>query len=175
MRLRASALSLGIAAALLFHGQIRTTAAPQDGFFMSSEATAPIPVALPALRGRSFVPMHSTVIAGGGATQLNFSGSLSIHNTSAKHVLIIDAIEYRDASGRLVENYAREKIGLRPFASIQVPIAQEDTRGGIGPSFVVDWSSFETAEEPAVEAVMIATLGTQGYAFVSIARRISRP
>lgn len=124
--------SFGIAAVLLCHGPLETTAAGQDGLFMNSEATAPIPAGLPAVRGRSFVPLHSTVIAGGGATRLNFSGSLSIHNTSAKHVLIIDAIEYRDASGRLVENYARGKIGLRPFASIQAPIAQEDTRGASG-------------------------------------------
>jgi hypothetical protein len=94
---------------------------------------------------------------------------------SARNALAIDAIEYRDASGRLVQNYLPHRIGLRPFASIHVAIAQEDTRGGIGPSFVVDWSSFDATDEPAVEAVMTASHGTQGYAFASIGRRISRP
>ena len=122
-----------------------------------------------------FRPLHSTVIAGGGRTRLNFSGSLSVHNTSASHVLVIDAIEFYDASGRLVQAYVSQPIGLRPFASMQVPIAQEDIRGGIGPGFVVDWSSFDPSEEPAIEAVMIANQGTQGYSFVSPGRRITRP
>jgi hypothetical protein len=128
-----------------------------------------------AVRGRSFVPLHSTVIAGAGRTRLNFSGSLSIHNTSARHVLVIDAIEYRDAAGRLLQSYVPQPIGLRPFASIQVAIAQEDTRGGVGPSFIIDWSLPEATDEPAIEAVMIASQGTQGYSFVSPARRLTRP
>ena len=173
--MRLGILCFGIAIVLLLNGQLGTTAASKDGMLVGADAVAPVPEGLPAARGRSFVPLHSTVIAGGGATRLNFSGSLSIHNTSAKNVLVIDAIEYRDASGRVVENYAPNRIGLRPFASVQVAIAQEDTRGGIGPSFVVDWSSFDTTDKPAIEAVMIASHGTQGYAFVSIGRRIARP
>jgi hypothetical protein len=105
---------------------------------VSPDGLAPVAKGSLAVRGRSFVPLHSTVITGAGRTRLNFSGSLSIHNTSARHVLVIDAIEYRDAAGQLLQSYVPQAIGLRPFASIQVGIAQEDTRGGVGPSFVVD-------------------------------------
>ena len=142
---------------------------------VSPDGLAPVAKGSLAVRGRSFVPLHSTVIAGAGRTRLNFSGSLSIHNTSARHVLVIDAIEYRDAAGQLLQSYVPQAIGLRPFASIQVGIAQEDTRGGVGPSFVVDWSLPEATDEPAIEAVMIASHGTQGYSFVSPARRLARP
>lgn len=148
--------------------------ASQEAVILSPEGATVVPTQPAAVRGRSFVPLHSTVIAGAGRTRLNFSGSLSIHNTSARHVLVVDAIEYRNAAGQLVESYMSHPIGLRPFASMQVTIAQEDTRGGIGPSFIVDWSSSDS-DEPAIEAVMIASQGTQGFSTVSAARRVNRP
>ncbi len=119
----------------------------EELMFVSPDGVVPVTGGSLAVRGRSFVPLHSTVIAGAGRTRLNFSGSLSIHNTSARHVLVIDAIEYRDAAGQLLQSYVPQPIGLRPFASIQVAIAQEDTSGGVGPSFVIDWSSPEATDE----------------------------
>jgi hypothetical protein len=166
----------GVAAMLVvMHAPVGTVATAEELMFVSPESLAPVTKGSATVRGRSFVPLHSTVIAGAGRTRLNFSGSLSIHNTSARHVLVIDAIEYRDAAGQLLQNYVPQPIGLRPFASVQIAIAQEDTRGGVGPSFVVDWSLPEASDEPAIEAVMIASQGTQGYSFVSPARRLIRP
>jgi hypothetical protein len=37
------------------------------------------------------------------------------------------------------------------------------------------WSLPEATDEPAIEVVMIASHGTQGYSFVSPARRLTRP
>ena len=171
--MRGRELILGLVA--IFGALQVTIAATPDGVLVSPEGTIAVPTGAPVIRGRSFVPLHSTVVAGGGRTRLNFSGSLSIYNTSARHVLVIDAIEYRDAAGRLVESYMSQPIGLRPFASMQVTIAQDDVRGGIAPSFIVDWSSNEPIDEPAIEAVMIAWRGTQDFSMVSAARRLNRP
>jgi hypothetical protein len=150
-------------------------AAAEQAVLIVPDATAPVPAGTPAVRGRVLVPLHSTVIAGGGRTRLNFSGLLSIHNASDRHLLVIDAVEYRDQAGRLVERTLAKPVALKPYASMQVVIAQEDVRGGIGASFVVDWSAPETIDEPVVEAVMVAVHGTQGYSFVSTGRRIARP
>lgn len=150
-------------------------AAAEQTVLVAPEATAPVPAGTPGARGRVLVPLHSTVIAGGGRTRLNFSGLLSIHNASERHVLVVDAIEYRDSAGRLVERSLEKPAALKPFASLQVVIAQEDVRGGIGASFVVDWSSPEAIDEPVIEAVMVAVHGTQGFSFVSTGRRITRP
>ncbi|NVO14743.1 MAG: DUF3124 domain-containing protein [Rhodoplanes sp.] len=150
-------------------------AAAEQTVMIVPDATAPVPAGTPAARGRILVPLHSTVIAGGGRTRLNFSGLLSIHNASERHLLVVDAIEYRDQAGRLIERSLDKPVALKPFASLQVVIAQEDVRGGIGASFLVDWSSPEAIDEPVVEAVMVAVHGTQGYSFVSTGRRIARP
>lgn len=167
---------LGIAAILVvLHAPIGTAPMAQEPILVSPDGIAAVAEGSLAVRGRSFVPLHSTVIAGGGRTRLNFSGLLSIHNASHRHLLVIDAIEYRDQAGRVVERSLAQPVALKPFASMQVVIAQEDVRGGIGASFIVDWSSPETIDEPVVEAVMIAVHGTQGYSFVSPGRRVTRP
>ncbi|RAI36969.1 DUF3124 domain-containing protein [Rhodoplanes roseus] len=149
--------------------------AAEQAVMILPDATAPVPAGEPAEKGRTLVPLHSTVIAGGGRTRLNFSGLLSIHNASETGVLVVEAITYRDQAGRLIERTLDKPVGLKPYASMQVLIAQEDVRGGIGASFVIDWSSPQAGDEPLVEAVMVAVQGTQGYSFISTGRRVTRP
>ena len=107
---------------------------------VSPDATTSAPAEKLGLRGRTLIPLHSTLIGQGGVTRLNFSGALSIHNASATNVLAIEKIEYRSGSGQLIESYLNEPIYLKPYASLQVIIAQDDVRGGTGASFTVDWS-----------------------------------
>ncbi|MFD2183140.1 DUF3124 domain-containing protein [Rhodoplanes azumiensis] len=147
----------------------------EQAVMLLPDATMSVPAGPPAARGRTLVPLHSTVVAGGGRTRINFSGLLSIHNASSTDPLVIEAIEYRDQTGRLVETTLDKPVALKPYASAQVVIAQEDVRGGIGASFVVDWSSPAAGGEPVIEAVMVAVQGTQGYSFVSAGRRVPRP
>jgi len=84
-------------------------------------------------------------------------------------------IEYRNGSGQLVETYMTDPIALRPYGSLQVLIAQSDIRGETGASFTVDWSTFDRADDPVIEALMAASIGTQGYSFLSPGRKVSRP
>ncbi|RAI34000.1 hypothetical protein CH340_10480 [Rhodoplanes serenus] len=170
-------VTLGVAAlgVALATAAAPPSAAAQQAVTVAPEATVPLPEGTPAARGRILVPLHSTVMAGGGRTRLNFSGVLSVHNPSDRDPLVIDAVEYRDHAGRLVERSLPRPVALKPFASLQVVIPQEDVRGGFGASFVVDWSSPAPIEEPVVEAVMVAVHGTQGFSFVSPGRRVARP
>lgn len=170
-----AALLTALLAALLSALPGALPARADQAVMLLPDATAPVPAGTPALQGRTLVPLHSTVIAGGGRTRLNFSGLLSIHNSAADAVLVIEAIAYRDQAGRLVERVLDKPVALKPYASMQVMIAQEDVRGGIGASFVVDWSSPAAEGEPVIEAVMVAVQGTQGYSFVSAGRRVPRP
>ncbi|MGD9543488.1 MAG: DUF3124 domain-containing protein [Methylocystis sp.] len=142
---------------------------------VSPDATTSAPAEKLAIRGRTFIPLHSTLIGQGGVTRLNFSGALSIHNASSTNVLAIEKIEYRSGSGKLIENYLSEPIYLKPYASLQVIIAQDDVRGGTGASFTVDWSNAEGSDEPLIEAVMTSYTGPHSYAILSPGRRVSRP
>ncbi|WP_457797411.1 DUF3124 domain-containing protein [Methylocystis sp. S23] len=126
-------------------------------------------------RGRTFVPLHSTLIGHGGVTRLNFSGTLSIHNASATNVLAVDRIDYRSGAGEVVETYVSEPVYLKPYASMQIAVAQDDVRAGVGASFTVDWSMPAGSDEPVVEAAMASFVGTHSYSFLSPGRRVSRP
>jgi hypothetical protein len=127
------------------------------------------------LRGRVYVPAYSSVIIGSGNSRLDLSVTLSIHNTSETGILVIERIDYFNAAGQPVEKYLPRQIALKPYGAIQIVVPQFDIRGGFGANFIVDWSSPETIDEPVVEAIMIGDLGTQGYSFVSVGRKVSRP
>ena len=148
--------------------------AERDPIIVAPEALTPTPTLTPANIGRTFVVLHSTLVGQGGMKYLNFSGALSIHNTSASNPLVIEKIDYRVGGGRIVESYLTKPLALQPFASLQVLIAQDDVRGGTGASFTVDWAIADNAEEPVIEALMTATAGTQGFSFLSQGRRLAR-
>jgi hypothetical protein len=61
-------------------------------------------------------------------------------------------------------------IALRPFATVEVSIATSDVRGGTGANFLVDWAATGEIAEPAVEALMVGSVGPGHYAFVSQGR-----
>lgn len=165
-------MRISILLALLFPGEAGERKRPEgDPIVVSPEALAELPPA-PANKGRMFVALHSTLVGQGGMKRLNFSGALSIHNTSSRNPLLIEKIDYRDGAGQMVESYVTKPLALQPFASMQVLIAQDDVRGGTGASFIVDWSTADSAEEPVVEVT--ATAGTQSFSFLSQGRKLPR-
>jgi hypothetical protein len=88
---------------------------------------------------------------------------------------MVEKIDYRSGTGQLVESYLAEPVYLKPYASMQVVIAQDDVRAGVGASFTVDWSISPSADEPVIDALMASFVGTRSYSFLSPGRRVSRP
>lgn len=174
----APALAAALAALLCATAaQPRDRGAPPDNpaINIDAQSLAPAPEQKLTNQGRSFVPLHSTLIGQGGVTRLNFSGSLSVHNASAVDVLAVQKIDYRSGTGQIVESYLAEPIYLKPYASVLVVVAQDDVRAGVGASFTVDWATPPSGDEPTVEAVMAAGTGTRSYSFIAQGRRVSRP
>jgi hypothetical protein len=81
-------------------------------------------------------------------------------------------IAYFDTEGKLVESYLKAPIALKPFATVEVFIATSDVRGGTGANFVVDWAATGEIAEPAVEALMVGSVGPGHYAFISQGRPV---
>ncbi len=149
--------------------------ATQQQVVVSPDATMPAPASRSAITGRTLVTAPSALVGQGGVTRLNFSGALSIHNASATHALTIEKIDYRNDAGALIENYLDAPVTLKPYASMQVVIAQDDMRGGPGASFTIDWATPEGADEPVVEAFIASFIGTHSYSFTTAGRRVARP
>lgn len=125
-----------------------------------------------AVSGSFYVPVYSSVSMSQGKLRADFSVTLSVHNASEARPLVLRRIAYFDTAGKLVENYLKSPIALKPLATVEVFIAGSDVRGGTGANFMVDWAATGEIAEPAVEALMVGSVGPGHYAFISQGRPI---
>jgi hypothetical protein len=125
-----------------------------------------------AVTGSFYVPVYSSVAMSQGKVRADFSVTLSVHNASEIRPLVIKRIAYFDTTGRMVESYLKSPIAIKPFSTVEVFIPTTDTRGGTGANFVVDWAATGEIAEPAVEALMVGSVGPGHYAFISQGRPI---
>ena len=153
------------------HSAEAQTAASIEQSFASS-LTA-VPVENLAVAGAFYVPVYSSVAMSQGKVRADFSVTLSIHNASESRPLVLKRIAYFDTAGKMVESYLKAPVALKPFAAVEVFIAATDVRGGTGgANFVVDWAAAGEIAEPAVEALMVGSVGAGHYAFISQGRPI---
>ena len=125
-----------------------------------------------AVSGAFYVPVYSSVSMSQGKLRADFSVTLSVHNASETRPLVLKRIAYFDTAGKLVESYVKAPIALKPFSTVEVFIAATDVRGGTGANFVVDWAATAEIAEPAVEALMVGSVGNGHYAFITQGRPI---
>lgn len=120
-----------------------------------------------------YVPVYSHVY---WAEDKSFplSITLSVHNTDPEHAISLVDVSYYGSDGGLVESYLNEPRSLPPLAAAEYFIGTRDMRGGSGANFIVRWETTEEVYEPVVEAVMLATAGTQGISFLSQGRVYQR-
>jgi len=125
-----------------------------------------------AVSGAFYVPVYSSVSMSQGKLRADFSVTLSVHNASEIRPLVLKRIAYFDTSGKMVESYLKSPVALKPFATVEVFIPANDVRGGTGANFVVDWAATSEIAEPAVEALMVGSVGPGHYAFITQGRPI---
>jgi hypothetical protein len=125
-----------------------------------------------SVSGAFYVPVYSSVAMSNGKLRADFAVTLSIHNASETRPLVLRRIAYFDTGGKMVQNYLKGPVALKPFATIEVFVPTTDVRGGTGANFVVDWAASGQIAEPVVEALMFGDLGSAHYGFVSQARPI---
>ena len=120
-----------------------------------------------------YVPAYSEVFYNDRNT-LNLTITLAIHNTDLEHPIIIKSVRYYDTNGNLVEEYIDQPRQLAPLATTSIVVAGDDSRGGVGANFIVEWVAETGVYEPVVEAIMINTSGQQGISLLSPGRVISQ-
>lgn len=125
-----------------------------------------------AISGAFYVPVYSSVSMSQGKLRADFAVTLSVHNASETRPLVLKRIAYFDTSGKMVESYLKSPVALKPFATVEIFVAANDVRGGTGANFVVDWAATGEIAEPAVEVLMVGSVGAGHYAFISQGRPI---
>lgn len=118
-----------------------------------------------------YVPVYSHIYHYNSQDQVvNLSATLSIRNTDLTNSIIITSVRYYDTDGQLIRQDVESPVELKPLTSADFFIAADDTSGGSGANFIVEWVAEKTVYEPVIEAVMISTSSSQGISFVSPAK-----
>lgn len=120
-----------------------------------------------ARRGAVYVPIHSHIYFNGGRP-LQLETTLSVRNMSTRASVFVESVKYYDTDGELVRSPVDRRIELGPLQSIEFVVEQQDSDGGTGANFLVNWFATNPDLEPLVEAVMVGTAGPQGVGFRSV-------
>ncbi len=140
------------------------------------QANANALTAVPAgdlnVTGAFYVPAYSSVLLSQGKLRVDFAVTLSIHNASQDKALVLRRVAYFDGTGKLVEDYLKQPVALKPFATVEVYIPEQDVRAGTGANFLVVWASTGEIAEPVAEALMLGSVGNRHFSFISQGRTI---
>ena len=121
-----------------------------------------------------YVPIYSDIYSRRKDLHFLLTATLSLRNTSYSDTLLISAIDYFDTQGELVRNYLDKTIFLKPMASIDYVIDEDDDTGGTGANFIVILHAQSNTVKPVIQSVMISTNGQQGIAFTTEGISISK-
>lgn len=122
-----------------------------------------------------YVPVYSHIYHHNSPRNVvNLSATLSIRNTDSDRPIIITSVRYFGSDGQLIRQDVAQSSKLEPLSSVSFFVAADDTSGGAGAGFLVDWVAETAVSEPVIEAVMISTLSSQGISFVSPGRVVSQ-
>lgn len=136
--------------------QIDETASASDTYHIASN---------PVKGQLVYVPAYSHVYFGKGEPQL-LTITLSIRNTSISDEIFIKSIKYYDTKGKELKSYLKKPSRLPALGTTEVLITRDDSSGGSGANFLVEWYSNTGVTEPIIESVMIDTSSNQGISFV---------
>ncbi|SNR43160.1 Protein of unknown function [Maribacter sedimenticola] len=113
-----------------------------------------------------YVPIYSDIYNQTRDTRTLLTATLSIRNTSIRDSLFVSKIDYYNTQGDLVRSYLDAPIYLKPMETIDYVIEQQDTSGGSGANFIIDWYSKKKLN-PLFQAVMVGGLGAQAFSFTT--------
>ncbi|WP_414569979.1 DUF3124 domain-containing protein [Nostoc sp. CCY 9925] len=119
-----------------------------------------------------YVPVYSHIYHHNRQEIFELAITLSIRNTDLNNSMVVTSVRYYNSDGKLVKQYLERPIQLDALASTDFFINRNDTSGGLGANFIVEWVAQTQISEPIVEAVMIGTDFQQGISFTSSGRVI---
>jgi hypothetical protein len=167
-----TSLAVLAVSALLFQG------CNQDGSSGSSESESPEswqkhlkPVDAKTLasftkHARAYVPVYSHIYTEDRERVLNLAETLSVRNTDEANAIVISSVRYQSNTGKLIREYVPKPVLLDPMATADFVVRLDDTSGGSGASFVVEWHGEKEVNPPLIEAIMISTGSGRNLSFV---------
>ena len=116
-------------------------------------------------RSVEYVPIYSDIYLNKNDQSSLLSATLSIRNTSLTDSLFVSTIDYYNTEGDLVRPYIDQPIVLSPMSTVNYVVEKEDTSGGPGANFIVEFYSESKTIKPLIQAIMIGITGNKAFAF----------
>jgi hypothetical protein len=111
-----------------------------------------------------YVPAYSHIYHGEGKPY-PLAITLSVRNTSITDEIVVKSVRYFNTKGKEVKSYLTKPVRLPALGTTEVLVTRNDTSGGSGANFLVEWYANKPVTEPIIEAVMIDTDSQQGISF----------
>jgi hypothetical protein len=112
-----------------------------------------------------YVPAYSSIYTTDQSQPFNLAVTLSVRNTDPKHPIVMTSVRYFDHDGTLIQDYLKKPLNVGPMAAVEFFVRENDTRGGVSASFVLEWLAEMPVSAPVVETVMVGTASSRGVAF----------
>lgn len=137
--------------------------------------TSPLPADF--VHRRVYVSVYSSIYLGldNEPLMVNLAATVSVRNVSDAHPIVLTHARYYDSAGKAVRDYLTGPGELGPMATVEYVVKRDDTAGGPGANFVIEWAGPRDMDDPIVEAVMIGQSGHAGFSFISTGKTIQRP
>lgn len=105
-----------------------------------------------------YLPVYSHLLYGnfgrnGAVSQVQLSALVSIRNTDAKRAIRVSSANYYSTQGKLLKNFIPTPVAIPPFGTHELFVEQNDTSGGSGANFVIEWSAEAPVSPPLVEGL----------------------
>jgi Protein of unknown function (DUF3124) len=160
-----------LAVAIVFLTACTSSQVPQEPVSQLKVVTLNNTVKL--VRGQTiYVPVYSHIYYVDRDRKREFATTLNIRNTDLTNPIIVTSTSYYNTNGELVRKYLEQPVELNPLATTNFVVNLDDTTGGVGASFIVEWVATKEVSDPVIEAVMIHTPGNQGLSLISNGRII---
>lgn len=131
--------------------------------------------AMKRIRGQQiYVPIYSSIFYENGKSTLELAATLSVHNVNPDAKITLVTADYYDSNGKLIKKYFDKPLILNPLETKNVVINRNDTAGGTGANFLVEWQSSESVVSPLVEAVMVNASSNLGIAFTTAGKVVKQ-
>ncbi len=114
-----------------------------------------------------YIPIYSHIYVENENRTVDLAATFSFRNVDPEHSLIIKSVRYYSTDGTFLKEYLKGPVLLNPLATADFVVEREDSSGGSGANFIIDWVAPTKMLEPLAESVMVATGAPKSMAFTS--------
>lgn len=130
----------------------------------------------PLSKGQAlYLPIYSHIWHGNRVVEQRYplksllSALVSIRNTSLKTPIRILSAKYYSTDGKLLKDYLSTPRTVAPMGTFELFVEKDESEGGSGANFLVQWEAATPTNPPLVQAVHADIKGHQTLTFTTTA------